>query len=155
MSKPAPKRAGERVEHLVVEQRPELVNTPESEAVHYDATTVSELTTSAELPIEGAVSVPAETPVEIKSVMAAVTEESRAGRYYFRRRQHEVLSDLGGVYLLAVCEPKPSREIVAWKVLTPAVLDEHLGSWVEPEGRQPYAQLAWTSAIDREAIEGR
>lgn len=152
MSKPAPKRAGERVENHLVSDLPELEHRPDSVAMHYDAVTTQEVTTSREVPIEGAVSIPAGTLVEIKSVAAAITESSRAGRYYYRRTQHEFLAENGGVYLLAVCVPNPDREVVARKIVTPGVLEEHLGSWVDPDGRPDYAQLAWTNVFDPETV---
>lgn len=157
MSRPAPKRAGERVEAAVVQEHSDLEYTPDSEAVHHDATTTAELTVSDDLRILGAVSIPAETPVEIKSAAAAIGETSRAGRFHVQRTGHEWLLDRGGVYLLAVCEPNPDREVVASTLATAEAFDELLGRWVDPgDGRtDEYAQLAWTNAIERETVEDR
>jgi len=154
MSRPAPKRAGERVEGLCVDRLPTLRNVPDSEAQHYDAETVDELTTSDDLPIRGAVSVPADTPVEIKSAAAAVTQTRRAGRWHIRHDQHGRLDDDGGVYLLTVREPNPRGDVVAWSLATPSVVEDLLGTWVDPGGGRTddYAQLAWTNVFDPESV---
>jgi len=147
------KHAGSNAAHAVLEAVPELEHVPDSEAVHYDARTTTLLVPSREIPFVGLCLLEKDTPVEIKSVMAVYGESQTRGRYYLRRQQHEHLLNVEASYLFAVCEPRPDRGVIALKVIPATLVDELVYSWIDPEDRAEYAQLAWSNIFDPSEVE--
>jgi len=139
------KRAGERVEGAVIDRVTGLGNVPDAVAQHYDAVAVDFVTPAHDLPFVGVCLLERGTRVEIKSTIARLASGAR-GRFYFRPRQHDALLAVDGVYALAVCEPKPTRRILALKIVPAVVLDDALPNWFAGgDGRSDYAQLAWSN----------
>jgi len=145
--------AGETAESAVIEAVPELEYVPDTEAEHYDARTTTLVTPSETVLFAGICLLEAETVVEIKSVMAVYGEGQARGRYYLRRGQHGRLLADQGVYLFAVCEPTPARDVLALKVIPATLVDELVYSWIDPEDRAEYAQLAWSNIFDPCEVE--
>jgi len=110
-----PKRAGSRVESVVVDTEPALTTVGDSEATWHDAATVDQLTATPERPLDGWSVVPSDTPVEIK---ATVPEHQNGdgtvpGRWYLKRKAHGQLVAADGVYYLTVYAPKPATPVIA------------------------------------------
>jgi hypothetical protein len=75
------------------------------------------------------------------------------GRFYFRPEQHAELLEEGGVYLFAVCDADPERELLALKVVPATVVDDALLSWIDGgDGRSDFAQLAWSRIFASEEV---
>lgn len=146
------KRGGENAESAVLDHVPELEYVPDSEAVHYDARVRELLSPSTDLPFVGMCVLSVGTAVEVKSVMAVYGENQRRGRYYLRREQHRRLLDAAGVYLFAVCKPTPARDVIAAKVVPATAVDELVNSWIDPDDRPDYAQLAWSNVFDHAEV---
>ena len=150
----ANKRAGELVETSVRARIPDLGLVPDDVVEHYDAVATTLVEPSTDVPFAGICLLERGTVVEIKSVMVAYADGAR-GRFYFRPAQHTALVDDAGVYLFAVCEATPDREILAMKVVPATAVDELLGDdpWIDGgRGRSDYAQLAWSNVFDVEEV---
>jgi len=145
--------AGENAESAVIETVDALEYVPDTEAEHYDARTTTLVTPGETVLFAGVCLLEAETVVEIKSVMAVYGESQARGRYYLRRGQHERLLADAGVYLFAVCEPRPDRAVLALKVIPATLVDELINSWIDPKGRAEYAQLTWSNIFDPSEVE--
>lgn len=143
----APKRIGGRAERLVVDRLP-LEPVADAEALHYDAVLTEQLTTSDDLPVLGAVAIDEGTEVEIKSA-AERLNATRYGRVHVQRSGHERLRELGGVYLVAVREPRHNGDIVHLASATVDVVERHVGRWYDPgEGRSDeYSQFSWRALM--------
>lgn len=152
----ASKRGGLNAEHGAVETIGPLTPVSDSVAEHYDAVTEAALCPS-DVPMVGVCRIPAGTNVEIKSVMAVYGEAQRRGRYKLRQTQHEALVADDGVYLFAVCEPRPTRPIIKMKIVPAWLVDslvETHASWRdEKDDRGPKAQFAWTRIFTPAEIE--
>lgn len=148
------KQFGENAESALLEDFPAFSYVDDSEARHYDAITTESISASTELPFVGICILEADQEVEIKSVAVVVTEGQCRGRFYFRRVQHEHLVEIGGMYLIAVCEPRRARNVIAAKVVPANTMDDLIGdSWIECDGRADYKQLSWTNFFDVEEVE--
>jgi hypothetical protein len=75
------------------------------------------------------------------------------GRFYLRDQQHGWLLEHGGIYLFAVCEPTPQRDVLAKKIIPASIVDELRNSWCRPEDRAAYDQLAWSRLFDDRELE--
>lgn len=147
------RQAGENAESAVLEAVPALEYVPDTEAEYYDARTTTLVTPSETVLFAGICLLEADLPVEIKSVMVVYGENQTRGRYYLRRGQHEKLLADGGVYLFAVCEPTPDRDVIRLKVLPASIVDELVCSWIDPDDRAEYAQLTWSNMFDPSEVE--
>jgi len=149
------KRAGEIVERSVARRIDGLGLVPDEVADHYDAITTTRVDPTPDCPFVGLCLLERGQPVEIKSVMSRYSDGSR-GRFYLRPEQHEWLSDRRGVYLFAVCEPTPDRDVLALKVVPAATVGDFLADrWFDGgAGRSDYAQLAWSRLFREEAVNG-
>lgn len=154
MSLARSKRGGESAESAVLQLRSELRYVTDSEAEHYDAETATLLTPSESLPFAGICLVERGTVVEIKSAMVVYGEAQRRGRFLIRQSQHEALLDEAGVYLFAVCEPTPTRSVIAMKIVPATLVDEFGFSWVSRPTRSDYAQFAWSRVFAPSEVEG-
>ena len=142
------KRAGENAEGAVLDAVDGLDYVPDDETEHVDARAVALVTPSASLPMVGICLLEVGTPVEIKSAIPRLASGQR-GRFYLRREQHRRLRDDGGSYLFAVCEPRPSREPVAMKVVPATIVDDAIPSWRSGGPDRPEcAQIAWSRVFD-------
>jgi len=146
------KRAGENAESAVIQRHPELEYVGDTEAQHYDARVSELLSPSPMLPFVGLCLLEVGTAVEIKSTMAVYGQSQRRGRFYLRRKQHQRLVDEGGVYLFAVCEPRPSRPVLAAKVVPATTVGGMVSSWIDAGDRADYAQLAWSRIFDESEL---
>jgi hypothetical protein len=145
-------KAGDRVESTVVELVPELAYVPDHEAEHYDAETTTLLEPSDLVTFSGICLLERATVVEIKSAMV-VLASGRCGRYQLRRGQHEALLEESGLYLFAVCQPTPSRGVLALKVVPASLVDELVTSWIDGgEDCLEYAQIAWSRLFDEAEV---
>ncbi|WP_049890516.1 hypothetical protein [Halogeometricum borinquense] len=155
MSLAPSKRGGNAAESAVHQLVDGLRYVPDSEAEHYDAEVVELLSPSADLPFVGICLLEVGVAVEIKSAMAVYGQAQRRGRFLIRQSQHEHLLDVGGVYLFAVCEPTPARDVISMKVVPASLVDELEFSWVGRDTRAPYAQFAWSRIFVPEEVEER
>jgi len=148
------KRLGESAESAVLGDYPSFRYVGDSEAQHYDAVTTEAISASTELPFVGVCVLEADQEMEIKSVAVVVTEGQCRGRFYFRRVQHEHLIEIGGMYLLAVCDPSPKRNVIAAKVVPANIMDDYIAdSWIECDGRADYKQIAWSNFFAVDEVE--
>jgi len=145
---------GESAESALLQDFPAFRYVDDSEAPHYDAITTEPISASMELPFVGICILEVDQEVEIKSVAVVVTEGQCRGRFYFRRVQHEHLVEIGGMYLLAVCEPRRARNVIAAKVVPANIIDDLIGdSWIECDGRADYKQIAWSNFFEISEVE--
>lgn len=148
---------GDAAQSAVLELVPELRYVSNQEDEHIDAATTDRLEGSGchEVSIDGALE--SETAVEIKSAMAVYGEAQTRGRFYLRKGQHEHILDLEGAYLFAVCEPTPSRDVIAAKIVPTDTVEELVSSWISVENidraEQAYAQIAWSRIFDVQEVE--
>lgn len=145
------KRGGENAEAAVLQEVPELRYVADSEAVHFDAETEELLEPSRSLPFYGIPLVESGTAVEIKSAMV-VLSGGRRGRFLFRRRQHSELLEAAGMYVVAVCRPRPTRELLALKLIPASLLDEEIDGWTHAEDEPDYTQIAWSRFFGSEEV---
>ena len=148
------KRAGEAVEGDVLQRHEELEYVPDTDAQHYDARVSELLSPSPTLPFVGMCLLEVGTVVEIKSTMVVYGAAQSRGRFYLRRKQHRRLVDEAGVYLFAVCEPRPSRPVLAAKVVPATTVGGLVSSWIDGGDRADYAQLAWSRIFDEAELGG-
>lgn len=146
------KRGGENAEGAVIDLVSELEYVPDTEAEHYDARTTTLLEPSETIPFVGMCLLEAGVAVEIKSVMVVYGANSSNGRFYLRKGQHERILDEAGVYLFAVCEPRPSRPVIAMKVVPATIVDDLISSWINAGDRPTYAQISWSKVFDPEEV---
>jgi hypothetical protein len=153
----SPKHGGETAAASVIELVADLETVPDTEATHYDAQPTAEISAHCDLELAEVDTLDPATPVEIKTVMVVQTECQQRGRFNLRKGQHEALLADDGVYLFAVCEPTPSRDILAIKSVPATVVEDRRSDWRTPDGRLPYTQLAWSRLIDPDSLgeEGR
>jgi hypothetical protein len=138
------KVAGERAEQNVAGAVSPLELVPDDVAEHVDAVATATIDPTEQLPMVGLCLLERGTLVEIKSVVVRYDGGSR-GRFYFRPEQHAALLEECGVYLFAVCEANPDRELLTLKVVPATVVDDALLSWIDGgDGRSDFAQLAWS-----------
>lgn len=149
------KRAGGNAAASVVDVRPEFEHVPDSECEHADARVAELVEASPELPIAGMCLLEVGTLVEIKSAMVRLNNGGR-GMFYLREGQHQRLVNDSGVYLFAVCEPKPERPLLAIKVVPAnAVGDLVGGDWRDAgEGRPRCYQLSWGRVFYADEVNG-
>jgi hypothetical protein len=144
------KASGSRIEHEIVEKLP-VTYVTDDVAAWYDC----ELTrpaTADDLRLGGRVVIPTGSPIEIKGARVRNGADDR-GRFYLRKKQHERLEAADGFYLFVVYKPgdAPLRGLL----LVPADnVTRILPSWIEPEDRATYAQLAWSQLFDTDSVEG-
>ena len=148
------KRAGENAESEVIQRHPELEYVGDTEAQHYDARVSELLSPSPMLPFVGMCLLEVGTAVEIKSTMAVYGEAQARGRFYLRRKQHRRLVDEAGVYLFAVCEPRPARPVIAAKIVPATTVGGLVSSWIDGGDRADYAQLTWGRIFDESELGG-
>lgn len=147
------KRLGATSEAAVIDLVPQLEPVPDDENPHVDARMSGVFTPGSELDSCGLPVVEDGTPVEIKSASVVYGDAQRRGRFHLRRTQHEHLEENGGLYLLAVCDPN-TRDVVAATIVAPnAVRQELVSSWIDSDGREPYAKVAWSRVFDPEDLE--
>ncbi|MFD1641450.1 hypothetical protein [Halohasta litorea] len=146
------KRGGENAESAVIQRHPELEYVADTEARHYDARVSELLCPSPMLPFVGLCVLEVGTVVEIKSAMAVYGQSQRRGRFQLRRKQHQRLVDEAGVYLFAVCEPRPERSVIAAKVVPATSVSSLVFSWIDTGDRADYAQLAWSRIFDESEV---
>ncbi|WP_197540033.1 hypothetical protein [Halostagnicola larsenii] len=148
------KRGGENAASEVIQAIPEIEHVGDDVDVHIDARALAAIEADDLLQIADSLSIiESGTDLEIKSAMVVYGESQTRGRYYLREGQHEYLLGQDAVYLFAVCEPNPSRSIIAMKMVPAAEVDELVSSWIEAGDRPDYAQIAWSRIFDPEEIE--
>jgi hypothetical protein len=151
------KQGGERAAAEALQRLSGLGGVPDRVCPHFDAVTLRTLRADddddGDAPrMVGCEALPKGTRVEIKSVMVVYSGGTR-GRFYFRPKQHRHLLDSNGVYLLAVCEPTPDRDILSLTVVTADHVDDALPGWFNGgTDRSDYAQLAWTNFFDPDEV---
>jgi len=146
-----PKDSGETVEAELIQRVPELQAAPGETAPH-DAHASGVITPTPELPLGSTPLVETGTPVEIKAAQVRLTSGER-GRWYLRREQHRKLLEAGGAYALVIYDPRPGHPIRASLLVPASIVDELVSSWIKPDGRADYAQIAWSNAIDPEEVD--
>lgn len=147
-----PKHGGETAAAAVLELVPGIEPVPDSEAIHYDSRPTTEITNHQRLDFVELDGIESGTPVEIKSVMVVQTADQQRGWFNLRQGQHEKLLADDGVYLFAVCEPTPSRDVLAMTAVPAALVEDLRSDWRTPDGRLPYTQLAWSRLIDPDIL---
>jgi len=148
----ANKALGQSAEFSVREVVPQLGLVPDDVAEHYDAVATGVIVPGSDLPMVGICLVERGTRLEIKSVAESYADGAR-GRFYVRRRQHEMLLEAGAVYLFAVCSDSHSRDVLALKAVPATIVDDVIPSWLDGgPGRQDYSQLAWSNVFDSEEV---
>jgi len=148
----ANKALGQSAEISVREVVPQLGFVPDDVAEHYDAVATDVIVPEADLPMVGICLVERGTRLEIKSVALRYADGAR-GRFYVRRRQHEMLLEAGGVYLFAVCSDSDSRDVLGLKAVPATIVDDVINSWLDGgSGRQDYAQLSWSNVFDASEV---
>lgn len=150
----SPKHGGSRAEDSVLEIVTELRFVPDGENVHYDAVVEKLLCSSAQLPMVGMCLLAVGTIVEIKSAMVVTGANQANGRFNLRQKQHKKLEGVGGVYLFAVCEPTPQRDVIAMKVVPATTVNDVISTWIELDGRETYTQIRWTSLFSDQEVMG-
>lgn len=150
MSRAASKRAGERVESVVI-QRLDALGPVVVRDAHIDARAAGAIWPS-EVPTVGLAVVEAGTAVEIKSCSVVVTDAQDRGRFLFRRVQHDHLRECGGVYLCVVTPPH-GGDPLAWKIVPAGAIGAALPSWHDLDGRETYARLTWSRVFDPAEVE--
>ena len=148
------KRAGENAESAVIQRHPELEYVADTDAEHYDARVSELLSPSPTLPFVGLCLLEVGTVVEIKSTMAVYGEAQSRERFYLGRKQHQRLVDEAGVYLFAVCEPRPARPVIAAKIVPATTVGGLVSSWIDGGDRADYAQLTWGRIFDESELGG-
>ncbi len=149
------KIGGERAASEAVQLVTGLEIAPDHVCPHYDAVVVQPLTPTPDLRLVGPEELPRGARVEIKSVIVIYASGDR-GRFYFRPKQHDALLDIGGFYLLVVCEPTPDRDVLAMVVVPAEQVDDELPDWFNGgDGRSDYAQLSWSNFIDPKEVTRR
>ena len=147
------RHAGDNAESAVLEAVPQLEYVPDTEAEHYDARATAPIEATDVLQLGELSELEENDRVEIKSAMVVYGQNQARGRFYLRRGQHERILEDGGIYLFAVCEPTPDRDVICLKALCASEVDGLVSSWIQPAGRAEYAQLAWSNVIDPETVE--
>lgn len=149
----SPKHAGEAASSAVLELVRVLDHVSDREAEYYDARTAVPVEGDDVLALEGIDALGAGVPVEIKSAIVVYGEDQRRGRFNLRKKQHESLLNASGVYLFAVCEPRPDRNVIELKIVPAAVVDDRLPSWHSLDGRETYTQLSWSRVFAVQEVE--
>lgn len=153
-SVPSSKRSGETVEADLIQEIPALEAVAERDGWH-DARAAAVIEPTPALPLASTPLVDAGTPVEIKAAQGRLTSGER-GRWYLRRGQHDKLRAAGGAYALVVYAPRPGHPHLARLLVPASIVDAFVSSWIDPDGRQEYAQIAWSRLIDPVAVsDGR
>jgi len=146
----ASKRAGESAEAAVIQRVPELAPAAGRDD-HLDARPEVAIEPRPELPTVALPVVEAGTAIEIKSCAAVVTAQQQRGRFYLRRTQHDHLLDVGGLYLFVVTPPQ-GADPLAMKIVPATIVGDVVPSWIDPDGRETYAQVAWSKVFDPEKV---
>ncbi|WP_171006652.1 hypothetical protein [Halalkalirubrum salinum] len=150
---PASKRGGFNAESAVIQLVPELDPVSDTDATHYDARVADVLSPSDRLPFYGMCVLEVGTVVEIKSTMAVSGSNQRRGRFHLRRTQHEHLVEQAGVYLFAVCEPTPTRDLIAAKIVPATTIGGLVESWIDTDDRPPFSKIAWSRIFKPSEVE--
>jgi len=100
--------------------------------------------------ISGSAIVEEGTFAECKSCFADY--DDRAGRWWIRRRNHELLAETDGVYVLAIVERETHR-ILRMPLVDATTIDAPIdGNWWETgnggRSADEYRQLSWTAVFD-------
>lgn len=147
------KRVGQRSQSALIQRVENLRYVGDSEARWHDAIAEGLITPARALPFVGICVLEAGTPVEIKSAAVIYGEKSqRPGRFQLRQSQHERLVEAGAVYAFIVGDPSPDRELLAAKIVPAVAVTDLVSSWIETDGREPYAQFAWTRIFSKTAV---
>lgn len=148
------RRAGANAIAALLDVCPSLTPVEKGDA-HHDLV-VDEPVDDVGVLVEGVELLEEEQLVEAKSTMVVYGQSQRSGRFTFREAQHQHLLEEGAVYVLIVCEPRPSRDVLAGVVLDASDVDDHLdGEWLDPgDGGPRYRKFAWTRFIDAEEVTG-
>lgn len=151
MSLARSKRIGESVEGAVIQAVPELTPVSARDA-HVDARVETTIDPSERVPTVALPVVERGTELEIKSCSVVVTIDQSRGRFYLRETQHEYLLEVGGSYLFAVTPPHDSTPL-ALKIVPATIVDDVISGWIDPDGREDYAQVSWGRVFDSEELE--
>ena len=152
MKKARSKVLGESVEELVLEAVPQLqpaeVPMDWDGAVDdywYDCTPSVAVFASEVLPMLGILAIEPGTPGEIKAARVTISDgtESRTGRFYIRRQQHERLVARDGVYIFAIYRAADNELLGLLATLAVIVEEELRETWYDAgPGREDYYQLS-------------
>lgn len=145
------RRAGENAEGAVIQRVDAIEHLPDSEAVHFDAVAEQLLEPSETLPFVGICLVETGTVLEIKSTIV-VLGDGRRGRLLLRREQHRELLEVGGMYVFAVCKPRPARDPLSIKLVPASLVDEEIPGWIDVDGGADYCQLSWSRFFAPEEV---
>jgi len=110
----------------------------------YDVTPTVAVFTN-DLPMMGILAIEPGTPGEIKGARATISDgtESRNGRFYIRRQQHERLVARDGVYIFAVYRASDNELLGLLATLAVIVEEELRETWYDAgPGREDYYQLS-------------
>jgi hypothetical protein len=148
-------QAGANAEAGVIDTRPQFVHLPDHDVQHADARVDELVEATPELPIVGMCLLEVGTLVEIKSSMVRLANGKR-GKFYLREGQHQKLLNDGAVYLFAVCEPNPDRDILALKAVPATRVDALIdGKWRDAgDGRPRCYQLSWGRVFHHDEVNG-
>jgi len=147
VSRYASKQIGDRLESEVIQLVPGLEWVSDREDQHIDAVTTEAVWPSDQLHLGGICVLEPETRVEIKSAAVRLTSGQR-GRFYVRKHQHKkLLSDGGGVYLLAIYAPA-SYDVICLAGVPATIVDSRLSSWRDLDRGETYTQVSWSSVIN-------
>lgn len=149
-AEPSSKRLGDRAEAAVIEAVDALDPVSDSEAEHYDAVPSTALFPSDSVRMVGIAVAEVGVPVEVKTTIPRLSTGCR-GRFYLRRKQHRLLSEDGGCYLLAVTTPH-EREPFAMVLVAARTLDDVIPSWIDGKHRADYAQISWGRVFSEEEV---
>jgi len=146
------RQIGDDIEHRVASTIAPVALVPDDVVEWHDAVArrafddrAAEVLTTASAPV-----VPRGSTVEIKSAREVTSNgaDTRAGRWYFKRKQHGKLVRVGGWYLLVVYLDGFEREIVDILAIPASIIDELIGDRWHDNGRREATQLSWTRLLD-------
>jgi len=153
---PSSKHSGEEIEAIVCDRVPEVSYVPDRVARWHDACVDEVLEPDVDLLGVGINLLEVGTAVEIKGCQIEYAN-SRSGRFYIRKRQHERLVEESGAYLFAVYGLRGTdHRVAAMAIATATTVDGLISDgWTtreERSGEEGYRQLAWSRVIPTEVV---
>lgn len=146
------RQIGDDIEHRVAELIAPVALVPDDVVEWHDAVALrafdaraAEVLGTASAPV-----VPRGSTLEIKSTREVTSNgsDTRAGRWYLKRDQHEQLVADAAWYLLVVYRDGLERELVAILAIPASIVDELVGDRWHDNGRRDATQLSWTRLLD-------
>lgn len=152
---------GDEVETLLYNRASVFEFVSDSVCLWHDFRATHPVSIDDEAAVVDADAVRRDGPIEAKACALEQSNgagQTTAGRWWQARRNHEMLADRDGAYLLAVYWPSAFDPLVALLTVDAARFDE-LVSWTSTGSgsgtRDECAKLAWSRVFDRDTIVER